>query len=123
MSYRVVDAFVYLEAVYPGGRQVEDDDPILQTHAHHFAKVSDTAAGAAETATAAPGQLRHPTVPATPEPDLGAWLDAENAHHNDVLAWLAAEEEHNTPAPPQQTQAPRRQKRRGATSDDSKGDD
>lgn len=122
MSYRVVDAFVYLEAVYPGGRQVEDDDPILQTHAHHFAKVSEPAAGAVETATAAPGELRHPTGPATPEPDLGEWLDAENAYHNDVLAWLAAEEEHTT-SEPQQTPAPRRQKRRGATSDDSKGDD
>lgn len=57
MSHRCIDAFGvnFPEAnfrVYPGGCEVEDDDPILQTHASHFVKVGE-AILPTETASAA----------------------------------------------------------------------
>jgi len=72
--------------VYGGGILVSDDDPILQSHGGHFARVSAVTmlSTATETATAAPGEHR-PTparkAPAkkvsAPEPKLDLKGDDE----------------------------------------------
>lgn len=60
MSHRCIDAFVFNERVYPNGIQIGDDDPILKTHADHFAEVDEsTGFRAVEQAVAGPGGLRH----------------------------------------------------------------
>lgn len=58
MSYRCTNAFAYGDRVFPGGVEVADDDPILETHAANFSQVADLRP-ATETATAAPGSVRH----------------------------------------------------------------
>lgn len=59
MSYRCIDPFATADgAVYSGGVAVDDDHPILATHRSHFARVTETPTGG-ETATAAPGEVRH----------------------------------------------------------------
>lgn len=65
MSYRCTGAFLFADRVYSGGQQVEDDDPILRTHAEYFTKV-DELTRAAETASAAPGEVRHAPVKKAP---------------------------------------------------------
>jgi len=82
VSYRCNNAFVFGGRVFPGGIQVEDDDPILETHGANFAHVTDLRPGT-ETATSAPGAPR----------DLANWLAAEDKHKADVAEWLAAESE------------------------------
>lgn len=62
MSYRCINAFMYADRVYPGGIQVSDGDPILKTHAAHFARV-EVAAPFTETATATPGETRTTVAP------------------------------------------------------------
>lgn len=59
MSHRCIDAFVFDERVYPNGIQVDDSDPILKTHAGHFAEVDESGVSrAVEQAVAEPGGLR-----------------------------------------------------------------
>lgn len=59
MSHRCIDAFVFDDRVYPNGIQVDDSDPILKTHAGHFAEVDESGpARAVEQAVAEPGGLR-----------------------------------------------------------------
>lgn len=61
MSYRCVEPFATANGdVYGGGLLVSDDDPILQSHGGHFARVSAVTmlSTATETATAAPGEHR-----------------------------------------------------------------
>lgn len=59
MSHRCIDAFVFDDRVYPNGIQVDDSDPILKTHAGHFAEVDESGpARAVEQAVAEPGDLR-----------------------------------------------------------------
>lgn len=68
MSYRCINAFDYANRIYPGGAQIEDDDPILATHAAHFAKVVTVPSFAAtETASASPGEVRVPETEPEPE--------------------------------------------------------
>ena len=75
MSYRCVDPFVTAAGqVYPGGCSVSDSDPILQSHAGHFARVDESIQSArTETATAAPGEHRAakkaPAKKAAPQPE------------------------------------------------------
>lgn len=52
MSHRCTNAFTFNDHVYAGGCEVQDDDPILETHAAHFVKVGDSTFPV-ETATAA----------------------------------------------------------------------
>jgi hypothetical protein len=77
MSFRCINAFAFGDAVYGNGFQVEDDDPILKTHADHFAEVEHGFTGrAVEQAEAKPGGLRATTpkkqpakkAPAAPTP-------------------------------------------------------
>lgn len=59
MSFRCINAFAFKDVVYPNGYQAEDDDPILKTHADHFAEVEQGfTARAVEQAEAKPGGLR-----------------------------------------------------------------
>lgn len=59
MSHRCIDAFVFDDRVYPNGIQVDDSDPILKTHAGHFAEVDESGpTRAVEQAVAEPGGLR-----------------------------------------------------------------
>lgn len=59
MSFRCINAFAFKDVVYPNGYQAEDDDPILKTHADHFAEVEHGfTARAVEQAEAKPGGLR-----------------------------------------------------------------
>jgi hypothetical protein len=59
MTYRCINAFAFGDGVYGNGYQAEDDDPILRTHADHFAKVEEPhLARAVEQAVATPGGLR-----------------------------------------------------------------
>lgn len=101
MSFRCTNAFLFADKLYPGGVLIADDDPILQTHAGHFAEVTYPAAGV-ETATAAPGEKREA------QPDLAAYLAAEDAHNTAVVEWLAAEEQHNAASAAQTPPAPAR---------------
>lgn len=58
MSYRCVEPFATATGdVYGGGCIVSDDDPILTTHASHFARVNEPVLRT-ETATAAPSEHR-----------------------------------------------------------------
>lgn len=67
MTYRCTNAFEYANRIYPGGVQIEDDDPILASHSGHFAKVQTAPSFvAAETASAAPGEVRAVTEPERP---------------------------------------------------------
>lgn len=94
MSHRCINAFEFAGKIYPGGAQIDDDHPILQTHAAFFAKVQDNTAGA-ETSTLAPSEVHTPPVPTEPTAaDVEAWLAAESQWEEDVQAWLLAEEEH-----------------------------
>ncbi|CPX29511.1 Uncharacterised protein [Mycobacteroides abscessus] len=52
MSHRCTNAFTFNDHVYAGGCEVQDDDPILETHAAHFVKVGESTLPV-ETATAA----------------------------------------------------------------------
>lgn len=59
--YRCINAFAYGDQIYSGGVQVDDGDPILATHASHFARVEARPVArlaAVEEATAAPGERR-----------------------------------------------------------------
>lgn len=86
MSFRCINGFAFGDSTYPGGAQVEDDDPILETHRDHFAQVHIPAgSGVTETAVVDPDA----------ESNTLAWLAAEESHNAEVIAWLAAEEEHN----------------------------
>lgn len=59
MSHRCIDAFAFDDRVYPNGIQVDDNDPILKTHAAHFAEVDESGVSrAVEQAVAEPGGLR-----------------------------------------------------------------
>lgn len=59
MSFRCINAFVYQDAVYPNGLQVEDGADILKSHADHFAEVDESLPPrAVEQAEAAPGGMR-----------------------------------------------------------------
>lgn len=59
MSYRCINAFQFGELTYPGGCEVDDSDPILQSHKTFFAQVDrPVAIRATETASAAPAELR-----------------------------------------------------------------
>lgn len=59
MSFRCSNAFAYGPHVYGGGCEVQDDDPILTTHADYFVRVGESPAHT-ETASAAPAELRVP---------------------------------------------------------------
>ncbi len=64
MSFRCTNAFTYLERVVSGGALVDDDDPILTTHAAHFTKVNEPPAPTGETAsTMTPRAKRGPGRP------------------------------------------------------------
>lgn len=52
MSYRCVNAFTDGTNVYAGGCEVQDDNPILETHSAHFVKVGESVLPT-ETASAA----------------------------------------------------------------------
>lgn len=71
MSHRCTNAFTFNDHVYAGGCEVQDDDPILETHAVHFVKVGESTLPA-ETATAAhPRAVKKAApkkVPAKPAP-------------------------------------------------------
>jgi len=67
MSYRCTDPFIFADQVFPGGLQVDDDNPILKTHSAFFAKVDVPPAVRTETASAAPGEVRV-TAPAKKAP-------------------------------------------------------
>lgn len=59
MSYRCINAFQFGELTYPGGCEVDDNDPILQTHKTFFTQVDrPVAIRATETASAAPAEPR-----------------------------------------------------------------
>lgn len=53
-----------IPVVFGGQDEVLEDDPILQTHAHHFEPAADrvTRRLPVEQATAAPGELRAPVI-------------------------------------------------------------
>lgn len=100
MVQRCVQPFVIWPAgapvAYTAGRLVEDSDPILKTHRHHFEAVEavarrNTAAGRIEAATAAPGELRTVTPPAP----AGGGPAFDPGEHNapEVLAYLADADE------------------------------
>lgn len=98
MSHRCINAFEFAGKIYPGGAQIADDHPILQTHAAFFAKVQDNTVGA-ETSTLAPNEVHTPPVPTEPTAaDVEAWLAAETQWEEDVQAWLLAEEDHQAAA-------------------------
>lgn len=60
MSFRCVNAFWFDGKIYPGGKEVGDSDPILQTHRECFVRVNDGhVPGASEVATSRPGESRH----------------------------------------------------------------
>lgn len=58
--YRCVNAFQFGDQLYPGGTEVDDDDPILDSHGDHFVAVTvrPRLAPTVEAATAAPGEHR-----------------------------------------------------------------
>lgn len=125
MSHRCINAFLYDNRIYPGGLQVEDDNPILETHAAHFAKVEDSRHGG-ETTSQAPGETR---TPALSDQDVAAWLEAEEKHNvgvwleaeekwqGDVVAWLIAEGEATAAAEPAaETEKKQQSRPRGARS-------
>lgn len=60
MSYRCSNAFAYGPHVYAGGCEVQDDDPILHTHADYFVRVGEPPAVRTETASAAPAEVHVP---------------------------------------------------------------
>lgn len=64
MSYRCTNAFIFADQVFPGGMEVDDNHPILKTHAASFVRVGEPAR-ATETASAPPGVPR--AVPTPPE--------------------------------------------------------
>lgn len=71
MTYRCTGGFIFAEQVFPGGMEVDDDHPILKTHAANFARVGEPAT-ATETASAAPGVPRFippPAVVTEPAPE------------------------------------------------------
>lgn len=104
MSHRCINAFEFAGQIYPGGTQIADDHPILQTHSTFFAKVQDNTIVGAEAATLAPNEVRTPQLPDDTAAekqradDTAAWLAAERQYEEDVQAWLLAEEEHQTAA-------------------------
>ena len=57
MTYRCINAFIFADQVFPGGMKVDDDHPILKTHAANFARVDEPPV-AVETASASPGVPR-----------------------------------------------------------------
>lgn len=69
MSHRCINAFDYNNRVFPGGYQIEDNDPILDTHAAHFVRVGEVPSVGTETASAAPTRPR--AVDHKPEPRRG----------------------------------------------------
>ena len=75
MTYRCTNAFIFADQVFPGGVEVDDDHPILKTHAANFARVGEPPR-ATETASAAPGapRLVPPPAPVT-EPASEAVLE------------------------------------------------
>lgn len=61
MKHRCINAFWYAGKVYPGGVEVDANDPILTTHASHFTPTETAEAKPSpriEQATATPGELR-----------------------------------------------------------------
>lgn len=70
MRYRCINAFWVGEKVYPGGVEVVEGDPILETHRAHFTATESAppAAVRIEQATAAPQELR--TVSTTSRPPV-----------------------------------------------------
>ncbi|MFI8254083.1 hypothetical protein [Streptomyces filamentosus] len=101
MAQRCVHPFMIwpggVPTAYPAGRLVEDSDPILKTHRHHFEGVEDIArrntlsARAVEAATADPGELRALTPPAAPTPPEP--FDPSEHTAPEVLAYLADADE------------------------------
>ena len=84
---------------FTAGRLIEDSDPILKTHRHHFeaveAVVRRQSAARAEAASAAPGELREVSTPPAPHPagtDSGAFDPGEHTAP-EVLAYLADADE------------------------------
>jgi len=65
VSFRCVNAFAYQEKVYGNAAVVEDNDPILATHASHFVRVEEPVR-AVETASAAPAEVRVVETKETP---------------------------------------------------------
>lgn len=71
MSYRCTNAFIFADRVFPGGMEVDDDHPILKTHAANFARVGEHVS-AVEAASATPGVPRlvpSPVPEAEPAPE------------------------------------------------------
>ena len=68
MSFRCTNAFIFADQVFPGGVEVDDDHPILKTHAANFARVGEPPR-ATETASAAPGVPRFVPPPPSPAPE------------------------------------------------------
>jgi hypothetical protein len=60
MSFRCINAFSFGDTVYANGYEAADGDPILKTHADHFAEVDNSpfVGRAVEQAVAEPGGLR-----------------------------------------------------------------
>lgn len=98
MVQRCVQPFVIWPAgapvAYTAGRLVEDSDPILKTHRHHFEAAEAVArrntAARVEAASAAPGELRTVTSPAQSGP---AAFDPGEHNAPEVLAYLESADE------------------------------
>jgi len=102
MVQRCVQPFVIWPAgapvAYTAGRLVEDSDPILKTHRHHFEAVEavarrNTAAARVEAASAAPGELRSVTLPAQSGPADAEVFDPGEHNAPEVLAYLETADE------------------------------
>lgn len=101
MVQRCVQPFVIWPAgapvAYTAGRLVEDSDPILKTHRHHFEAVEavarrNTAATRVEAASAAPGELRT-LAPLAQTGGEGAAFDPGEHNAPEVLAYLETADE------------------------------
>lgn len=51
MAYRCINAFTFVDRVIAGGALIDDDDPILNSHAAHFVAVAEPPALRGETAS------------------------------------------------------------------------
>lgn len=74
MAYRSLGGFSFNDRIIAGGQLVEDDDPILDTHAEIFVKVAEPAAPAGETASTdvprkTPAKKAGPKPSANPDPE------------------------------------------------------
>lgn len=93
MKFRCINAFAFDDKVYPGGLEVDGDDPIMRSHRAHFAQVEQASSPVvSEVATAAPGEPRSLTAPkrgpgrrkpADEEPAEAATAEPESTDKNE----------------------------------------